>query len=148
MEEKLFEYVKNNFDFMKQGFKEMQKNFKEVLDFMNQKFEDVYRRFDVIDAKFEDVYRKFDVINAKFEDVYHILDAHNRKFAEFQEMFNDFQRSLVLIEYNVSDKIPALFDAFTVNHDLYEKLEKRVDDLEQKRNVDSLKISILEEKLG
>ena len=120
MEEKLFEYVKNNFDFMKQGFEEMQKNFKEMLDFMNQKFEDVYRT----------------------------LDAHNRKFVEFQEMFNDIQRSLVLIEYNVSDKIPALFDAFTVNHDLYEKLEKRVDDLEQKQNVDSLKISILEEKLG
>ena len=134
MEEKLFEYVKNNFDFMKQGFEEMQKNFKEMLDFMNQKFEDVYHRFDMIDAKFEDVYRT--------------LDAHNRKFVEFQEMFNDFQRSLVLIEYNVSDKIPALFDAFTVNHDLYEKLEKRVDDLEQKQNVDSLKISILEEKLG
>ena len=37
MEEKLFEYVKNNFDFMKQGFEEMQKNFKEMLDFMNSK---------------------------------------------------------------------------------------------------------------
>ena len=115
---------------------------------IDAKFEDVYHRFDMIDAKFEDVYRRFDVIDAKFEDVYRTLDAHNRKFVEFQEMFNDFQRSLVLIEYNVSDKIPALFDAFTVNHDFYEKLEKRIDDLEQKRNVDSLKISILEEKLG
>ena len=76
------------------------------------------------------------------------LEIIHKRLDEHDQRFEEIQRSLVLIENQVMDKIPALFDGYNANHENYEELKKRVEELESKENLNSIKISILEDKIG
>ena len=76
------------------------------------------------------------------------LEIIHKRLDEHDQRFEEIQRSLVLIENQVMDKIPALFDGYNANHENYEELKKRVDELESRENLNSIKISILEDKIG
>lgn len=90
---------------------------------------------------FMEMNQKFEEVNKKFEEVNQRLDEHDRKFEEIQ-------RALIVIEDKVANEIPALFDGYNANNEHYEMLEKRVSELEEKENLNSVKISILEDKVG
>lgn len=110
---------------------QMNKGFAEV----NQKFEEMNQKFE---ARFAEVDKRFVEMDQKFE----------ARFAEHDKKFEEIQRTLVIIEDKVSNEIPALFDGYNANNEHYEMLEKRVSELEEKENLNSLKISILEDKVG
>ena len=85
---------------------------------MDKKFDDVYRRLDNIDKRFDDVYKKFD----------------------------DMHRSILLIEDEVHNKIPALFDAHGFHQDHLEKHDEEIEDLQNKTENHSLRIISLEDE--
>lgn len=133
----VIEQMNKGFEIVNQMFSEMNQRFKE----MNQKFEEVNQRFDKVDQKFEEVNKRFDEVNLR-------LDTHDEKLEEHDRKFEEMQRTLVIIEDQVTNKIPALFDGYNSNHELYEMLDKRVRELEEKENLNSVKLSILESKIG
>ena len=122
---------------MNKGFEIMNQRFAE----MNQKFDEVNQRFDEVDQRFDKVDKRFDEVNQR-------LDTHDEKLEKHDRKFEEMQRTLVIIEDQVTNKIPALFDGYNSNHELYEMLDKRVSDLEEKENLNSVKLSILENKMG
>lgn len=132
MDENTKEFFQNSMNSiieqMNKGFAEVNQKFTE----MNQKFE---TRFAEMDQKFE---ARFAEMDQKFE----------ARFAEHDKKFEEIQRTLVIIEDKISNEIPALFDGYNANNEHYEMLEKRVSELEEKENLNSLKISILEDKVG
>ena len=112
---------------------------------MDQRFEEMDQRFEEMNQRFEKVDLKFERMDQKFEQKFKEVNEH---LAEHDKKFEEMQRSLVLIEYEVTDKIPALFDGYSANNEHFEILKKRVDELESKENLNSIKISILEDKIG
>lgn len=120
---------------------EMNKGFEEIFKQMKQKFDEVNQRFDGVNQRFDGVDQKFNEVNER-------LDRHEQGLDKHDKRFEEMQRTLVIIEDQVTNKIPALFDGYNANHELYKELEKRVDRLEEKENFNSLKISVLEDKIG
>ena len=84
----------------------------------------------------------------EFKEVNERLDRHESRLDEHDKKFEEMHRALIIIEDQVTNKIPALFDGYNANHELYEGLEKRVTELEEKESFNSIKISILEDKIG
>ena len=140
----IIEKMNQGFNLMNQKFKEMNQRFEEV----NQRFEEVNQRFEEVNQRFEEVNQKFDRVDQRFKEVNERLDRHEQRLDGHDKRFEEMQRTLVIIEDQVTNKIPALFDGYNANHELYKELEKRVDRLEEKENFNSLKISVLEDKIG
>lgn len=114
---------------------------KTIIEKMNQ-------GFNLMNQKFEEMNQRFEEVNQRFKEVNERLDRHEQRLDEHDKRFEEMQRTLVIIEDQVTNKIPALFDGYNANHELYKELEKRVDRLEEKENFNSLKISVLEDKIG
>lgn len=116
-----------------------------ILEEMNKGFEEIFKQ---MKQKFDEVNQRFDGVDQKFNEVNERLDRHEQGLDKHDKRFEEMQRTLVIIEDQVTNKIPALFDGYNANHELYKELEKRVDRLEEKENFNSLKISVLEDKIG
>ena len=143
--------IKTILEEMNQGFKLMNQKFEEMnqrFEDMDKRFEEVNRRFEEVNRRFEEVNQRFDRVDQRFEEVNERLDRHEQRLNEHDKKFEEMQRTLVIIEDQVTNKIPALFDGYNANHELYKELEKRVDKLEEKESFNSLKISVLEDKIG
>ena len=110
---------------------QMKKEFAEVNKQMNQRFAEVNKQ-----------------MKQEFKEVNERLDRHESRLDEHDKKFEEMHRALIIIEDQVTNKIPALFDGYNANHELYEGLEKRVTELEEKESFNSIKISILEDKIG
>ena len=54
------------------------------------------------------------------------------------------QRTLLIVEDAVTNKIPALFDGYKMHQEKQEELEERVDTLENSSEKHSIRISVLE----
>lgn len=65
------------------------------------------------------------------------LDEHSEELASIH-------RSLVVIEDAVTNKIPALFDAFLANQEKHEEYDKELEHLETVTQKNSIRISVLE----
>ncbi len=81
----------------------------------------------------------------------HILDEHSRILNQHTHILNEhseelasIHRSLVVIEDAVTNKIPALFDAFLANQEKHEEYDKQIDHLETVTQKNSIRISVLE----
>ena len=116
-----------------------------ILEQTNKGFEEIFKQ---MNKRFEEVNQRFDRVDQIFDDVNERLDRHEQRLDGHDKRFEEMQRALVIIENQVTNKIPNLFDRYNSNNEHYEKLEKRVSKLEEQENFNSLKISILENKIG
>lgn len=105
---------------------------------IDHRFEQIDQRFEQIDQRFEQIDKKIGKIDGtlgEFEAIllYHseLLQKHDKKLKEHDEKFNSIERTLFLIEDAVSNKIPALFDAYQMHQDHQEISDKRIDELEE-----------------
>ena len=125
---------------------QMKKEFAEVNKQMNQRFAEVNKQ---MNQRFAEVNKQMD---QRFAEVNNQMKKElkqiKEKLVEHDKKFEEMHRALIIIEDQVTNKIPALFDGYNANHELYEGLEKRVTELEEKESFNSIKISILEDKLG
>ena len=130
---------------------------------INAKLEDHDGEFKKINAKLEDHDEEFKKINAKLENhdekiekleksdagltrelenVYMLLKEMTRKQ---DERYETLHRSLLIIEDKVSRELPALFDGYKINIEKTTDLEIRHNSLEENVELNSMKISNLEE---
>ncbi len=74
------------------------------------------------------------------------LDEHSKILGEHSDDIKSLKRTLFLIEDAVTNKIPALFDAYSLNQDKHDEFNARITNVENISDQNSLKISILEDK--
>lgn len=72
------------------------------------------------------------------------LDEHSKTLEEHTEILNSLQRSMVIIEDAVVNKIPALFDGYSMHQEKQEQLETRVEKLEEVSQMHSARLIVLE----
>ena len=84
------------------------------------------------DKKFEEIDRKFNKVDERFNKV--------------DEQFGRVDETLSVIHDCVANKIPALFDGYQSNYQLYQNLQKKTEKIEEQVSLNSVRISILEDK--
>lgn len=80
-----------------------------------------------------------------------ILKEHGEAIVELQkdvkelkDMMKSFQRTMLIVEDAVTNKIPALFDGYSMHQQKQEELENKVDRLNQTVETHSIRIAALE----
>ena len=89
----------------------------------------------------------FEKINKTLEDMHRSIiliedDVHNKIPA-----FEDMHRSIILIEDDVHNKIPALMDAHGFHQDHLERHDKEIEDLQKLTENHSIRIISLEDDI-
>ena len=71
-------------------------------------------------------------------------DVYEKEMKELKEMMKSFQRTMIIVEDAVTNKIPALFDGYSMHQQKQEELEEKVENLEQVTQTHSIRIAALE----
>ena len=96
------------------------------------------------------------------EKILNLLEQHNKKLEEHDARFDrieqklcdhdedikDIKRILLNIEIQVTEKIPALFDAYAANQDKHAIYDQNISSLEEKTFNHDIRISALEDKVN
>ena len=103
-------------------------------------------RIDAIEEKLSEIdiikekVSEIDVIKEQVSEIGPIKD----KLKNIEEKVENISISVLLIEDEVSNKIPALFDAYSFNYELQKETEKQINSLKQENFNHSVRISNLE----
>ena len=130
MQNKRFERIDQRFDEQEAMFHQ---KFVEQQTFFQQKFGEQ-------DQKFAQQETKLASQDARLTRIEDRLEKHDQEIAEIK-------RIVLNIEVQVTEKIPALFDAFAANQDKHEIYDKNISSLNAKTFNHDLRISALEDKL-
>ena len=87
---------------------------------------------------------KKDVYDKDMKEIKAILKGHDEDIKELKEMMKSFQRTMLIVEDAVTNKIPALFDGYSMHQQKQEELEEKVENLEQVTQTHSIRIAALE----
>ena len=113
---------------------------------MSAEFEKhAYQRFEEFDEKFKKIDERFDKIDERFEKIDERFEKIDDTLEGIQETLEVMKRSIILIEDQVSVKIPALFDGYAMHQQKQEILEKDINSLNRKVENHDIRISILEQ---
>ncbi len=74
-----------------------------------------------------------------------IVTTMQKDIKELRQDHENMNRTLILIEDDTSNKIPALFDGYSFQQKHIEEDEKRLDVLEKEVDNHSIRISVLEQ---
>ena len=139
---KQFELINKRFDEQEAKFigklNEQDSKFNSKFDEQEAKFN---ARFDEQEAKFN---AKFDEQEAKFNNRFDKIDE---KLESHDEDIKIMKASILNLEAYVMEKIPALFDAITVNSDKHEIYDEHIASLNAKTFNHNIRISALEDAL-
>ena len=117
---------------------EHDKNFKEIKETYTKDMAEIKAKLDEHDQNFKEIYTK-DMVEIKAK-----LAEHDKNFKELKEMIQSLQRTMLIIEDAVTNKIPALFDGYAMHQEKQEQLENKVDKIEEKVETHSIRIAALE----
>ena len=122
---------------------------KAKLDEHDQNFKEIYTKDMVeIKAKLAEHDKNFKEIKETYtKDMLEIrakLAEHDKDIKELKEMIQSLQRTMLIIEDAVTNKIPALFDGYAMHQEKQEQLENKVDKIEEKVETHSIRIAALE----
>ena len=123
----------NHFERIEAKLKEHDDHFERI----EAKLKEHDDHFERIEAKLKEHDERFERIEAK-------LKEHDERFERIEEMIRGLQRSMLIIEDAVTNKIPALFDGYAMHQEKQEQLEERVNNLENFSETNSIRISALE----
>ena len=79
------------------------------------------------------------------EQIFAKLEEHDKKFEEHSKEIRSINNFLIVKEDELFNKIRALFDGYTANLEKNNVLESRQTATEQKVDINSLRISMLED---
>ena len=105
---------------------------------MLHKLEKHDKDLEQISAKLEKHDKDLEQISAKLEE-------HDKKFEEHSKEIRSINNFLIVKEDELFNKIRALFDGYTANLEKNNALESRQTATEQKVDINSLRISMLED---
>jgi len=123
-----------------------------ILEQHSKRFDQIDKRLDEQETKFN---KRFDEQDAKFNKRFDEQDAKfNAQENNFSSKFNALENeiktmksSIINIEVQVTEKIPALFDAITVNNDKHEIYDSAIASLNAKTFNHNIRISALEDTI-
>lgn len=107
-------------------------------EFSQKMFEQVFMKLEENNKKFDQVFTKLEEHDKKFDQVFAKLEEHSKEIRSIKNF-------LVVKEDELFNKIRALFDGYTANLEKNNDLESRQTATEQKVDIDSLRISMLED---
>ena len=146
--DKEFEGIANNFKMVNAKLDEHDKEFEEIAN----NFKMVNTKLDEHDKEFEEIANNFKKINAKldehdkeFEEIANNFKMVNTKLDKHDKEFRDLERYWFVFEDKVTTELPALFDGYSANIEKSTEIEFRQNATEKKVELDSLRISILED---
>ena len=124
---------------------EILEKIEEHLQEHDQHFEKIEEHLQEHDQHFEKIEEHLQEHDQHFEKTDKHLQNHEKCMEDLREIMAAMQRSLVVIEDQVMNKIPALFDGYSANFEKGVELDNRQTKTEQKVDLNSLRISMLEE---
>lgn len=129
----------------------MEQEVKEVLN----KYEERIEKLEQIAKESEEHFKRIDeILNEHTQTLQEhttILNEHTKTLEEHTvilnehtQMLKDLQRSMLIIEDAVTNKIPALFDAYKMQQEKQEEFEQRINQVENKAEMNTVRIMALE----
>ncbi len=148
MEKQFMEIVLAKLDKMEDNFNQIFAKLEEH----DKKFNQIFAKLEEHDKKFNQIFAKLEEHDKKFNQVFAKLEEHDKKFdqvfAKFEEIDQEFRSIkdfLIVKEDEFFNKTRALFDGYFASLEKNTELESRQKATEQKVEIDSLRISVLEE---
>lgn len=128
----------------------------EKLDEHDEEFKKINAKLDAHDKKFEEIDNEFKEIRQLIKDVDLKLDREmddislffrdvGAKLSEHDKEFRKVNNTLLRLETETKREISILFDGYGLNREKSTELENKQIVLEQKVDLDSLRISTLED---
>ena len=108
-------------------------------------FEKLFAKLDEHDKEFEKINAKLDEHDKRFEEIDTNFKTVNAKLDEHDKEFKEIKNYLLVLEDKISTELPALFDGYSTNIEKSTEIEFKQKDLEKKVELDSLRISVLED---
>jgi len=123
-----------------------------ILEEHSKQFEQINKRFDEQEATFNSRFNeqeakfnsRFDKQEAKFNSRFDEIDE---KLESYGEDIKTMKASIINLEEYVMEKIPALFDAITVNSNKHDTYDDHIASLNAKTFNHNIRISALEDTL-
>ena len=78
------------------------------------------------------------------KEIKETLKRHDEDLKELKEMIRSLQEAMVIVEDAVTRKLPALFDGYKMHQEKQERLEERLDKIEEVSAEHSIRIFALE----
>lgn len=126
-----------------------QRNFSEKiltnLEENNKQFKKIFAKLEEHDKKFDQVFAKLEEHDKKFDQVFAKLEEHEKLIRENTKEIRSIKDFLIVKEDELFNKIQALFDGYNSNYEKNIDIESRQSVTEQKVDINSLRISVLEE---
>lgn len=132
-------------EFEKTVLKEL-KSINEKLDSHDKKFDAIDQRFDSIDRKFDAINKRFDIADRQFDLIGAKFDEVDTKIEKNTSLLEGLCHSFAILEEKTSRDITALFDGYSMQHQILESQRKELYPLINKVDNLDIRISILEQK--
>lgn len=140
-------------------YEEFKKKIMQNLEKDNKRHAEIMHRFEERDKRHAEIMHKLEENEKRHAEIMHRFEENDKrhrkhgdfeqeirqKFKEHDEILADLKRSTLIIEEYVTNRIPALFDAYSLNQEQHDRIDEKFDNLEKVTDTHSLKISILEE---
>ena len=144
-----------NFEKVFAKLEEHDKEFKKInarLDEHDKEFKKINARLDEHDKEFKKINarldahdRRFEEIDNNFVDIAENFKLINLKLSDHDKQFKEIKNCLLVLEDKITNELPALFDGFSANVEKSTVVEFKQKAIEQKVELDSLRISSLED---
>lgn len=118
----------------------------ERFDKIDEKFEKIDEKFEKIDEKFQKIDEKFGKIDEKFNSIDQFRQETNEKFDKIFQALEVIRESQILIEHQVTFKIPVLFDGYSMHQQKQEILEDNINSVKRIVDDHDIRLSILEQQ--
>ena len=105
---------------------------------------EIKAKLDEHDQNFKEIKAKLAEHDKDIKEIKAKLAEHDKDIKELKEMIQSLQRTMLIIEDAVTNKIPALFDGYAMHQEKQEQLENKVDKIEEKVETHSIRIAALE----
>ena len=137
-----------NFEKVSAKLEEHDKEFEKInakLDEHDRRFEEIDNNFKIVNARLDAHDRRFEEIDNNFVDIAENFKLINLKLSDHDKQFKEIKNCLLVLEDKITNELPALFDGFSANVEKSTVVEFKQKAIEQKEELDSLRISSLED---
>ena len=115
-----------------------------VLDMHTKEFKDMKKVLDVHTKEFKDMKKVQNMHTKELEIIEVEICNHNDTFKEIKAEMKEIKHSLTIVEDAVTNKIPALFEIYSLNYGLQKENEKELKVVKKQEFENSVKINNLE----
>ena len=117
----------------------------EILNEHTKKLDSHDEKLKSHDEKFQEITEILKSHDEKFQEITEILKSHDEKFQEIFKILESIHEGVILIENDIHDKVPALFDGYTFHQEHLTRHDDEIEDLQKREENHSIRIISLED---